>query len=157
MAELHQGSRERLDWVNTISLADVHLGIAGGFQQADHDGRSRLARLQAGDRIVFYSPRSDHPDGRSVRQFTAWGVVAEGEPYQVALAPGHSVWRRPVSFEPCLPVDVHTLLDRLGFIPNPRYWGMPFRRGLFTIPSADFEVIVAAMGAGRLRGPLAAA
>jgi hypothetical protein len=34
---------------------------------------------------------------------------------------------------------------------------MPFRRGLFTIPSADFEVIVAAMGAGRLKGPLLAA
>jgi len=147
-------SRERLDWITTISLAHANRGIVGGYVQAGHGGKSRLERLQAGDRIVCYSPRSDHPEGRPVQQFTAWGVVVGREPYQVDLAPGPQAWRRQVGFEPSLPVDVHGLLDRLGFVPDPRHWGMPFRRGLFTIPAADFDLIVAAMGAGRLGNPV---
>ena len=70
-----QRARERFDWVNTISLTHVHRGIEGGFTQADHGSSNRLSRLQAGDRIVFYSPRTDHPDGEPLQQFTACGVV----------------------------------------------------------------------------------
>ena len=57
--------RERLDWVNTVSLNHVHRGIAGGFMQADHGSDARLRRLQVGDRVVFYSPRTDYPEGRA--------------------------------------------------------------------------------------------
>lgn len=145
-----QAPRERIDWINTISLAHVHRGIDGGFTQADHGGSTRLARLQAGDRIVFYSPRTDHPEGGPLQQFTAWGVVTGTDVYQVDLARGFRPWRRAVRFEPCLPVPIRQLLGELSFVPDGRHWGIPFRRGLFPIPAEDFERIVAAMGASRI-------
>ena len=147
MNKPEQGSRERLDWINTISLAHVHRGIEGGFTQADHGSSTRLSRLQAGDRIVFYSPRTDYPDGTSLQQFTAWGTIIGDEPYQVELTREWRPWRRNVQFEPCLPVSIRGLLDQLSFLPNAKHWGVPFRRGLFPIPAGDFDRIVAAMGA----------
>ncbi len=144
------GSRERLDWINTISLSHVHRGIAGGFTQADHGRSTRLARLQAGDRIVFYSPRTDYPDGEPLQQFTAIGVVTGTEAHQVAMTPDFHPWRRAVRFEPCVPVPIRTLLDELGFLPDATHWGMPFRRGLFGIPAEDFDRIATAMGASGL-------
>lgn len=150
MNKPEQGSRERLDWINTISLAHVHRGIEGGFTQAGHGGRARLTRLQAGDRIVFYSPRTDHPDGDPLQQFTACATVTGAEPYEVEVSRGVVVWRREVRFEPCLPVPVRQVLDQLGFVTDRRHWGIPFRRGLFPIPAEDFDRIAAAMGAPSL-------
>ncbi len=143
-------SRARLDWINTISLNHVHRGIAGGFTQADHGSSTRLSRLQVGDRILFYSPRTDYPDGAPLQQFTAWGVVTGTEVYQVDLGPDFHPWRRAVRFEPCVPVPIRGLLDQLSFVPDEQHWGMPFRRGLFPIPAEDFDRIIAAMGAARL-------
>jgi hypothetical protein len=51
---------------------------------------------------------------------------------------------------PCLPVPIRQILGRLSFVTDDRHWGMPFRRGLFPIPDADFDRIVTAMGAERL-------
>lgn len=140
-------SRERLDWINTISLSHVHRGIAGGFTQADHGGRARLTRLQAGDRIVFYSPRTDYPDGEPLQQFTAIGVVTGTEVYQVELTSEFHPWRRAVRFEPCVPAPIRGLRDELGFVPDGAHWGLPFRRGLFAIPADDFDRIAAALEA----------
>lgn len=143
-------ARERIDWVATISLAHVHRGIEGGFIQADPVRTTRLTRLQAGDRIVFYSPRTDHPDGDRLQQFTACGTVVGEEAHQVELAPDLQPWRRDVRFEPCLPIPIRPLLGELGFIPDRAHWGIPFRRGLFPIPAEDFDRIASAMGAAGL-------
>lgn len=150
MTNQQQESRGRLDWINTISLAHVYRGIAGGFMQADHGSGARLAGLQAGDRVVFYSPRTDHPDGDALQQFTACGTVIDHEPYQVELSADFHPWRRNVVFAPCVPVPVRALLDDLAFVTNRAYWGVPFRRGLFTISPSDYDRIAAAMGASSL-------
>lgn len=142
--------RERLDWVNTVSLNHVHRGIAGGFMQADHGSDARLRRLQVGDRVVFYSPRTDYPDGEPLQQFTAWGVITGAEPYQVELTSDFQPWRLAMRFEPCVPVPIRQMLGELGFVSDEAHWGMPFRRGLFTIPEADFDTILHAMAVGRL-------
>jgi hypothetical protein len=142
-----ESGRERLSWVNTVSLNHVHRGIAGGFTQADHGSATRLLRLQAGDRVLFYSPRTDYPEGEPVQQFTAWGVVTGSEPYQVEMTPDFHPWRRAMRFEPCVPVPIRQLLGELSFVPDLKHWGMPFRRGLFTVPDADFDRILAAMAA----------
>jgi hypothetical protein len=148
MTMTEQGSgRERLNWVNTVSLTHVHRGIAGGFTQADHGSAARLQRLQAGDRVVFYSPRTDYPEGEPLQQFTAWGVVTGSEPYQVEMTPEFHPWRRAMRFEPCVPVPIRQLLGELSFVPDEKHWGMPFRRGLFPIPEADFDRILSAMAA----------
>lgn len=143
-------ARERLSWVSTISLNHVHRGIAGGFMQADHGSDARLRRLHAGDRVVFYSPRTDHPHGEPLQQFTAWGVVTGSEPYQVELNADFRPWRLAMRFEPCLPVPIRQVLGELSFITDDKYWGVPFRRGLFQVPDADFERILHALAADRL-------
>jgi len=147
MAKNEEPTKERRDWVNTISLEHVRRGVAGGFTQADHGRSTRLSRLQAGDRIVFYSPRTDYPKGESLQQFTACGVITGTEAYQVEMAPDFHPWRRAVAFSACFPTPIRPLLGQLSFIPDQRNWGFTFRRGLFQIPGDDFDRIVAAMGA----------
>ena len=139
--------RERRDWVNTISLEHVRRGVAGGFTQADHGARSRLARLQAGDRIVFYSPRTDYPEGEPLQQFTACGVVTGKDVYQVEMTADFHPWRRDIAFFDCTPASIKPLLGELSFVPDVRNWGFTFRRGLFAIPADDFDRIVTAMDA----------
>ncbi len=150
MTNIEKTPRERRDWVNTVSLNHVQRGVVGGFTQADHGSSTRLSRLQAGDRIVFYSPRTDYPEGEPLQQFTACGVVTGTEVYQVEMTPDFRPWRREVAFATCLPASIKPLLGELTFIPDLRNWGFAFRRGLFAIPSEDFDRIAAAMGATSL-------
>ncbi|MCA0294040.1 MAG: EVE domain-containing protein [Actinobacteria bacterium] len=147
MTNIEKAPRERRDWINTVSLNHVQRGVVGSFTQADHGSSTRLARLQAGDRIVFYSPRTDYPDGEPLQQFTAIGVVTGAEVYQVQLMPDFRPWRREVAFAACLPAPIKPLLSELSFIPDLRNWGFTFRRGLFAIPADDFDRIAGAMGA----------
>lgn len=147
MKQSAQEPRERRDWVNTISLEHVRRGIAGGFTQADHGRSTRLSQLRQGDRIVFYSPRTDYPGGEPLQQFTACGTVVGNEVYQVQLAPDFRPWRRDVQFAACVPADIRPLLSELSFVLAGRNWGFTFRRGLFQIPSEDFDRILTAMGA----------
>jgi hypothetical protein len=150
-----QTTRVRRDWVNTVSLNHVRRGVEGGFTQADHGKSTRLTRLQAGDRIVFYSPRTDYPDGDPLQEFTACGVITGTEVYQVELTPDFHPWRRTVQFADCTPAPVRPLIEQLSFIPDGRNWGFTFRRGLFQVPQDDFDRILAAMhadlGAARAR------
>lgn len=132
-------------WVNTISLEHVELGVAGGFTQAHHGNSGGLRLLRRGDGIVFYSPRTAMRSGRPLRQFTALGTVAADEPYQVELRPDFQPWRLAVEFEDTHLADPGPLLEPLSFITDVAQWGLPFRRGLFEIPAADFALIRAAM------------
>ncbi len=132
-------------WVATISLEHVLLGVEGGFTQADHGRDTRLRRLRHGDGIAFYSPRATIGSTRPLQRFTALGVVADDEPYRVELREGFRPWRRRVEFEPAVAVPVRPLLPVLGFVDDEEHWGLPFRRGLFEVPSADFGAIAGAM------------
>ena len=76
------------------------------------------SRLQAGDRIVFYSPRTDYPDGEPLQEFTACGVVTGMDVYQVELAPDFHPWRRAVTFVACTPTPIKPLLGQLSSFPT---------------------------------------
>jgi hypothetical protein len=58
-------------WVNTISRDQVRAGVAGGFTQAGHGKASGLKRMNAGDGLVFYSPKTSLKEGEPLRAFTA--------------------------------------------------------------------------------------
>lgn len=135
-------------WVNTISREHVQRGIAGGFTQADHGKNTRLKRLAKGDRIVFYSPRTEFRGGEPLQAFTAIGEITDDEPYQVTMTPDFHPWRRRVAFSPCTEAPVQPLIADLTFIKNKTQWGFPFRRGLFEISEDDFRLIASAMDAG---------
>jgi EVE domain len=145
-------------WINTVSREHVLAGVAGGFTQANHGRATNLRRLAGGDLIVFYSPRTSYPDGAPLRRFTAVGRVADSEPYQAAMSPAFRPWRRRVAYLPCEEAPIGPLLGALGFIADPRRWGVVFRRGLFEIPADDFQRLAGAMraevaGGGLPEGP----
>lgn len=132
-------------WINTISRNHVERGIDGGFTQANHGKPTTLRRLGQGDMLVFYSPRTDYPDGEPLQEFTALGRVADDAPYQAEMSPTFHPWRRRVEFVACQATPIAPLIADLAFIADKRRWGFPFRRGLFEIGAADFECIAAAM------------
>jgi hypothetical protein len=134
-------------WVNTVSRDHVLRGVEGGFTQANHGAAAGLKRLARGDRIVFYSPRTDYPDGERLQRFTALGEVTDEAPYQAEMSPDFHPWRRNVSFLPSEETEIEPLIEGLSFIKDKKRWGFPFRRGLFEIDEADFRLIAAAMGA----------
>lgn len=132
-------------WVNTVSLDHVEAAVRGGFTQADHGADTRVRRLTVGDGIVFYSPRTRLRDGEPVQQFTAAGTVTGEEPYRVTMNEQMRPWRVDVAFDATHPVDAKPLVSRLSFIADPAHWGLPFRRGMFVIPEADYRLIVGEM------------
>ena len=134
-------------WVNTISRDHVKAGVAGGFTQAGHGKATGLKRLNAGDWLVFYSPKTRLENGEPLQAFTAIGRVADDRLYQVEMAPGLLSWRRNVKFVSCVEAPIKPMIDDLSFIKDKRRWGYLFRRGLFEIPCRDFDAIKTAMTA----------
>lgn len=132
-------------WLNTISRAHVQLGVKGGFTQADHGKSTRLRRLEKGDLIAFYSPRTEFRGGEPLQTFIAIGRIADEEPYQAEMRPDFHPWRRRVAFFESQEAPIPPLIEELGFIENKKQWGYPFRRGLFEVGQADFERIAEAM------------
>lgn len=132
-------------WLNVVSREHVLLGVAGGFTQAQHGSPAGLRRLNRGDGIVFYSPRTALK-GASLRHFTAAGDISDDEPYQVEMTPSFHPWRRKVTFIECREASIEQLIPLLDFIPDKQHWGFPLRRGLLEISGRDFHLITSAMG-----------
>ena len=63
-------------WLNTVSRDHVRLGVAGGFTQANHGSPHNLRRMQRGDWLVFYSPRTQFRNGDPLQSFTAIGTIS---------------------------------------------------------------------------------
>jgi hypothetical protein len=134
-------------WINTVSRDHVRAGAEGGFTQANHGRDGNLRRLQQGDLMAFYSPRTRYPDGELLQALTAVGRVADDAPYQAEMSPTFHPWRRRVEFFPCEVAPIRGLLAELAFIGDRRNWGFVFRRGLFEIGEDDFRRIASAMKA----------
>jgi hypothetical protein len=134
-------------WVNTISREHVQRGVDGGFTQAGHGKAAGLKRMAKGDRIVFYSPRTELDGGEPLQAFTAIGTIADDAPIQVEMTPDFQPWRRKVVFATSEEAPIRPLIESLDFIRNKKSWGFVFRRGLFAIEERDFQTIERAMTA----------
>lgn len=132
-------------WINTVSRDHVETGVEGGFTQANHGSPHNLRRMEQGDLLVFYSPKTHFQGGETLQQFTAIGRILDDEPYQVDISADFKPFRRKVEFWPCTAASIRPLLDDLDFIENKQRWGFPFRRGLFSIERGDFIQIARAM------------
>ena len=139
------GNRAMKYWINTISRDHVQRGVAGGFTQANHGKPQMLKRLQKGDWMVFYSPKTAYEGGEPLQAFTAIGQVADDELYQVEMAPGFVPWRRNLIFHVAQETPIKPLIMELNFIADKTHWGYMFRFGMFEIPETDFELIRTAM------------
>ena len=141
MPEHAPTTRAQQFWINTVSLEHVERAADGGFTRANH-GANRTIRLpRAGDEMIFYSPRTHIRDGAPVQQFTAWATITGDEPYQAHVSEDVKPWRLTATFHPVQRVDAKPVVAQLSFITDPAHWGMPFRRGMFAIPQADFELL----------------
>jgi EVE domain len=132
-------------WIGVACRDHVMRGVASGFAQLGHGKRSGLARIQIGDWIAYYSPRTALNGGDPLQAFTAIGTVA-GEITQVSLEGGFCPYRREVRFvSDVLEAGIKPLIGSLSFIKDPTRWGYPFRTGQLEVSAEDFGVIRGAM------------
>jgi hypothetical protein len=132
-------------WIGVVSREHVLRGVEGGFAQLGHGKEAPLRRLAPGDGLVYYSPRTAHPDGEPLQAFTAIGEVEDEDVFEVELDGGFRPWRRRVRYRPGREVPAMEVLDHLDVVPDRRRWGMVLRRGLVEISDADFGRIAEAM------------
>jgi hypothetical protein len=128
-------------WILVASSEHVKLGVAGGFAQAGHGKRAGLARMQTGDRILYYSPKFAFGGDEPLHAFTALGEVADDEIVQVEMSPDFKPFRRNVKYLKTGVVKIKPLINDLQFIRNKKSWGAAFRFGMLEIGHLDFERI----------------
>ena len=134
-------------WLGVVCRDHVRRGTERGIAQLGHGKRDGLARLTAGDWLVYYSPRTSLRDGAPLQAFTALGVVADDEIWQAHEGHFHP-WRRRIHY---LPNVVETPIRSLGlaFTAQPG-WGVQLRRGLVQLTDDDFRRIHEAMQQNRV-------
>ena len=134
-------------WIGVASRDHVKKGVAGGFCQLGHGKAAPLRRLKPHDRIIYYSPRERMGDGEPLQAFTAIGEISEDEVERFDMGGGFVPFRRAVRFYAASDAPIRPLLPLLSFTRDRPNWGMVFRRSVFAINKADYEVIAEAMGA----------
>ena len=124
----------------------VEKGSALGIVQTNHGAKAGILRMQPGDGLVFYSPKTAHPEGAPLREFTAIGRIAEGEIWQATDGDFHP-WRRAVDYDTAAhATPIAPLLDVLEFTRGNSNWGFQLRRGNLELSQHDFDVIAREMG-----------
>src|SRR6476659_4397033 len=122
---------ERRYWIGVVSQEDADKAVAEGFVQFGFGRAEPLERMQPGDGVTFYSPRTAPQTGALVQAFTAIGRVGAGPIYEVP---------------PVEPAPIKPLLPELAFIRNKEHWGAALRFGVVRVSRDDFAAIARAMG-----------
>jgi hypothetical protein len=136
-------------WLGVVQREHVLRGVAGGFAQVNHGVKAPLMRMGAADGFVYYSPKTDYPDGDPLKEFTAIGRIADDDVFQVTQGPmmtgpagDFRPWRRRVEWEhDAVSAPIRPLLAVLDFTRDDPNWGYQLRRGLIEISRHDFDVI----------------
>ncbi|HEY8700996.1 MAG TPA: EVE domain-containing protein [Arthrobacter sp.] len=126
-------------WLGVVSAEHVRRGVHLGIAQIGHGKKTGLARMKAGDTLVYYSPVERLGDGKPLRQFTAIGTVADDEIWQ-ADEGDFKPFRRRIRYEVTTPVDVESVKGLLRLTASPN-WGYQLRRGLIPLEESDVEVL----------------
>ncbi len=132
-------------WIIVASKDHLQRGLAGGFIQANHGKAAPLKRMQAGDWVIFYSPKLEYGKPEKCQCFTAIVRVVEDEVYQHDMGGGFVPFRRKVQFLPSNDVSILPLINDLTFIKDKTHWGAPFRFGTLQISEEDFLLIASRM------------
>lgn len=100
--------------------------------------------MQAGDRLVYYSPKENLGGSTPLQAFTAIGKVADDTIWQ-ADEGGFKPYRRRVIYNNADEASIRPLLDKLSFTQGKANWGYSFRYGLLEITKQDYDAIAQAM------------
>jgi hypothetical protein len=133
-------------WLGVVSAEHVERGVELGIAQLGHGKRSGLARMRAGDTLIYYSPSRSLGGSVPLRQFTAIGTIADDVIWQVdegSFAP----YRRRVRYEISQPVPLDDLKGLLRLTSTPN-WGYQLRRGLVELTLDDAAVLRSALCQG---------
>ncbi len=133
-------------WVGVVSKQHVMRGVAGGFAQVCHGKRAPLARLKAGDVMVYYSPRTEmRGAGVPVQAFTAIGRVLDDHVFPFEMPDGRVPFRRQLDYlSIAQELPIAHVSQQLAFTQGN--WGLLARRGLFEIDHSDVQIIAAGLG-----------
>ena len=150
-------------WMGVVHRDHALRGVAQGIAQTNHGARFGIARMVPGDGFVFYSPKDAHPDGHSLREFTAIGLVAPGEVWQADPSSGSGQrqgefrpWCRKVDWdESARAIPITPLLDVLELTRGIRNWGLQLQKGHLPITGHDYRLIAHEMGADAVLTSLA--
>jgi hypothetical protein len=134
------------NWIAVASAEHVRRGRGAGFMQVCHGKAAPLRRVKPGSRVVYYSPAETFGGRGRLQAFTAFGVVRDGEAYQVDMGGDFQPFRRDIDWFETKPVPIKPLLDKLALTKGRRNWGQAFRFGLIAISEQDMTVIAEAMG-----------
>ena len=128
-------------WAIVASKDHVQNGVRWGIAQANHGKAAPLKRMQAGDGVLYYSPKVEFGGDEKLQAFTAIGQVTGDTIYQFDMGGGFIPYRRDVKYFECLEVPIQLLVPFLTFIQDKKSWGYLFRFGFFEIPKIDFDLI----------------
>jgi hypothetical protein len=118
-------------WVIVAARDHARRGLAEGFIMANHGKRAPLARMNAGDRIIVYSPKTTFPDGEPFQAIAIVGTVTGTGPEPSAVIPGG--FRLRADLREIEPIPLAEVRDQL---PMSR-----IRFGFFELPNDDAEAI----------------
>lgn len=136
-------------WIGVAAAAHVRIGREQGFVMFAHGKHSAVKQLRPGDAFAYYSPTQTLGGKDAVRQFTAIGTIAAGEPEPSSMMGASEAWMRRAHYLDAQEADIYLLLPQLDFVTDPSHWGMYFRKSLFKSSAADFSRIAEAMGVGQ--------
>ncbi|MGA2006350.1 MAG: EVE domain-containing protein [Solirubrobacteraceae bacterium] len=132
-------------WLGVVSRDHVKRGIELGIAQIGHGGRAGVARMHAGDWLIYYSPRASIASREPLQAFTAIGEIADQDVWQ-ADEGDFKPWRRRVAYVAnAADAPIAPLTKALDLTSTPN-WGHQLRRGLLELTEPDFLAIRTAMG-----------
>jgi len=131
-------------WILVASKNHVMQGVAGNFAQTTHGKAHPLRRMQVGDGLIYYSPKTEYGDTTPYQRFIAIGHVVGESVYQLDVN-NTKQNRREVNYLSCRDVPVAPLIERLSFIKDKARWGTVFRYDILHVPVEDFKIIATQM------------
>jgi hypothetical protein len=126
-------------WLGVASAAHVRQGVKLGIAQIGHGRGPGLARMKAGDTLVYYSPVEHFGDALPLREFTALGLVADDLIWQ-ADEGDFKPFRRRVDYAPARALPLEAVRSRLK-LASAANWGYQLRRGLVPLDPSDVAVL----------------
>lgn len=83
-------------FIGVASKNHIEIGQSGGFCQLCHGKATPLKRMRKNDKIIYYSPKLTMDSKEPYQAFTALGIIADENVYQVEMFEGFFPFRRNV-------------------------------------------------------------
>ena len=115
-------------------------GIENGFVQQRY--KNRFNNVIKGDYVVFYATRLNYHTKVPYRKFIGIGRISDDQIIEVPHG-ANMYYRMMVNFKKYKERDLKSIIRKLSFIKNKKYYGMYFIRGKREITKEDYDVIAA--------------